>query len=90
MCIYVDWPGKKKRKIHPEVPETIFVGKAVLFNTSKQSMPVQFQIPAVTIHQAVQQFDDMLKEVLKDLNKPKIEVPNGPLPPMPPMPPKRG
>jgi len=57
--------------------DPIFIGHAIIFNEVDKSMsqPIEFQIPALTIHAAVDQFNSVLQGIIENLNKPDIVTP---------------
>jgi len=75
---YVSWPGftSKKRNPHKDLARVMFFG-SVSITRGNEKMPVEFPIPAVTIHQATSMFDELLQEVIDGMNQPKIVLPGG-------------
>ena len=77
MMTYVPWPGtNKKKQVHRGLERTMFIGWAMI-NRGDQQAPIEFPIPAVTIHQAANMFHSTLESILVEMNKPNIITPGG-------------
>lgn len=78
---YTRWPGTTREQLHPDAQEHMFLGYSVIraYRPDGKHLPreVCFPIAATTIFEAVKLFDEHLKKVLEDLNKPDIALPPG-------------